>query len=72
METPNLDPQTQRKVLQILSKQGPMSHEQLANELGCNWNEMQKIIRKLRNQDLVRITLDRRYEADADPSSARR
>lgn len=61
MENPNSDPQVQRKVLQILSREGPMSHEQLAQELGYDWDEMQKIIREMRNQDLVTITIDRRY-----------
>ena len=70
MENPNFDPQVQRKVLQILSSEGPMSHEQLAQELGYDWDEMQKIIREMRNQDLVTITIDRRYEAESAPSSA--
>jgi transcription initiation factor IIE alpha subunit len=70
MESHSFDPQVKRRVLQILSTEGPLTHEQLAQELGYNWDEMQQVIREMRNQDLVTITIDRRYEAEATPSSA--
>lgn len=69
MENPNIDPSERRAVVTILLEQGPMSHEDLVKETGFDWKKTRKIIRDLRNEDQVSITLDRRYEAE-DPESA--
>lgn len=55
-----------RDVFETLDKNGPMSHEQLANEIGSDWDEIQKSIRKLRSEGVVSITLDRRYDVETD------
>jgi transcription initiation factor IIE alpha subunit len=53
-----------RDVFETLAKNGPMSHEQLVNETGTDWDEIQKVIRKLRTKGIVSITLDRRYDVE--------
>lgn len=60
-ENLHLDPRVQREALRILSSDGPMAHDRLAHELGCNWDELQKVIRVLRNEGKVSLTIDRRY-----------
>jgi len=70
MGATTLDPQERRMVLGKLADEGPMSHEQLADELGFEWDHMQQIIRQLRKDGLVSITIDRRYEAESTPSTA--
>lgn len=66
MNSTSADPQELRRVIQTLKQEGPLSHEQLAEKLGYDWAEMQRIVRELRNQGAVTITLDRRYEAEGD------
>ena len=70
MKAPNQDPGIQRKALKILAEEGPMSHEQVSDELGFDWDNTQKVIRGLRNEGKVSITLDRRYEAEESDISS--
>lgn len=64
-----LDPDERRQVLEVLREEGPLSHEELADELDYSWDHVQKIIRELRTEGLVTITLDRRYEFKHKPGS---
>ncbi len=66
MTDEELDPDEKRRVLENLASEGPLTHEQLANTMDHDWDEVQKAIRELRNEGLVTITLDRRYEAEED------
>lgn len=64
-----IDPEDQRKAVSILKEKGPINHEDLSEEIGYDWKKTQKIIRQLRNEDLVSITLDRRYRAEETQNS---
>ena len=70
MKSPNQDPDVQRRALEILAEEGPLSHEQVSDELGFDWDNTQKVIRGLRNEGKVSITLDRRYEAEGPDLSS--
>lgn len=52
----------QNKVFDTISENEPISHEGLCETLDYKWDELQPVIRELRRNDQVRITLDRRYE----------
>lgn len=52
-----------RKVLSQLSENRALSHDELCEKIDIQWNELQKSIRRLRNNDDVVITIDRRYVA---------
>lgn len=65
-----LDPQEKRRILRMLDQRGPMTHEELAKEMGYDWDKLQRIIRELRKEDLVAITIDRRYEARNETGTA--
>lgn len=65
MSPHKLDSEERRRVIRLLAQKGPMTHDELAQELGFEWDETQEIIRELRNDGLVSITLDRRYEAES-------
>lgn len=41
---------------------GPKSHDELCESVGLEWYELQPVIRRLRQQNEVVITLDKRYE----------
>lgn len=53
-------------VVELLRKNGPMSHKELTDKMSVNWNELQQIIRELRNRNKVRIRIDKRYEVIKD------
>lgn len=50
-----------RKLLRFLKEEGELSHEELSMRLGIDWDQTQELIRELRNEDKVRISLGRRY-----------
>lgn len=43
-------------------EEGPKSHNELVSETEYGWDDVQSIIRELRNEGEVRIRIDRRYE----------
>jgi len=57
----NVTMKDRRTILTQLETE-PKNHTELVNSTQYNWKEIQSIIRKLRNNDNVQITLDRRYE----------
>jgi len=65
MNETDIDPEERRKLLRVLNTSGPMSHEELSREVEHDWDDVQQMIRDLRKEGLVTITLDRRYEADS-------
>ena len=62
MQKKDISSEDRRRVLSILDEEGPISHEELAQNLGYDWIETQEVIRELRTNDMVSLTLDRRYE----------
>lgn len=70
MATSTIEPEEKRRVLEKLAEEGPMSHDELTKELGYDWDQMQQLIRHLRKQGLVEITIDRRYETSGSHQSA--
>lgn len=56
----------EKEAREALDKDGPLSHDELTDELGCEWDETQKTIRAMRNSGEVVITLDRRYALTCD------
>lgn len=48
----------------ILSEleEGPKNHTEIVEATKYDWDELQSIIRELRNEDRVRLRIDRRYE----------
>lgn len=53
---------TERSVIQVLSEHGAVSHEQLCEEIGVEWDDMSMIIRSLRQKEKVQNRIDRLYE----------
>lgn len=51
-----------RQVLKELEKSGPLSHDELEDNLGLRWDHVNGSIRKLRHWGKVCITIDRRYK----------
>lgn len=52
----------QTTVFETIQEHEPISHDELCDQLNCDWDELQEVIRELRRNDKVRNTLDRRYE----------
>lgn len=52
---------TDRTVLVELENDGPLSHDELCDRVGVDWDEFQSSIRRLRTNNKVSITIDRRY-----------
>lgn len=50
--------------MKLLSDEGPLTHDELSSRTGLEWYEAQEVIRDLRNQGSVSITLDRRYQVE--------
>jgi len=46
-----------------------MDHEELSQEAGFEWDKTQQIIRDLRRDGLISITLDREYEISSEDDS---
>lgn len=55
--------QRELEVLDELETTGrPLGHEELANRLDIQWNELRRRIQALRRKGKVIITIDRRYK----------
>jgi len=64
-----LDPQDRKRILSMIRDDGPMDHEELSQEAGFEWDKTQQIIRDLRRDGLISITLDREYEISSEDDS---
>lgn len=49
-------------VLRELEQDGPLTHDDLCERVGVEWDELSVSIRRLRNAGSVVLTLDRRYD----------
>jgi len=52
-----------RAVLSELEEDGPIGHSELCDRIGIQWDDLQESIRRLRNDDKVVLTMDRRYNS---------
>lgn len=54
----------EQKIINKLEEEGPLNHDELADEIGLEWDELQEQIRKLRTDGIITITIDRKYELE--------
>lgn len=52
-----------QKVFEYIEQNGPSTHEDISEDLEISWDIVQNSIRRLREDDKVSLTIDRRYEA---------
>ncbi|AFH22226.1 hypothetical protein OSG_eHP19_00105 [environmental Halophage eHP-19] len=58
--TPNGE--VERIVIGELKENGPLSHQELCDSIGIEWDKLQEKIRELRKRGQIKNRLDRRYE----------
>lgn len=58
-----------REVKDALIEDGPLTHDELCDRVGLEWDELQQSIRRLRSDGDVVNTIDRQYSATESASA---